>query len=77
MKNVSSMSPLREEYGETMKKFEGTFVVAVTPFTSDEELDLDALTSRTVCCICPLHCSINLINKLNKSNQFSYLYWVF
>jgi 4-hydroxy-tetrahydrodipicolinate synthase len=26
-----------------MKKFEGTFVVAVTPFTSNEELDLDAL----------------------------------
>ncbi|MEM3627395.1 MAG: 4-hydroxy-tetrahydrodipicolinate synthase [Candidatus Bathyarchaeia archaeon] len=26
-----------------MKKFEGTFVVAVTPFTSNEELDLEAL----------------------------------
>lgn len=26
-----------------LKKFEGTFVVAVTPFTSNEELDLEAL----------------------------------
>lgn len=26
-----------------MKRFEGTFVVAVTPFTSNEELDLEAL----------------------------------
>lgn len=25
-----------------MKKFEGTFVVMVTPFTQKEELDLDA-----------------------------------
>jgi len=29
-----------------VKRFEGTFVVAVTPFTSDEELDLDALRAN-------------------------------
>lgn len=29
-----------------MKKFEGTFVVTVTPFTSDEELDLEALRAN-------------------------------
>jgi len=29
-----------------LKKFEGTFVVTVTPFTSDEELDLEALRAN-------------------------------
>jgi len=29
-----------------LKKFEGTFVVSVTPFTSDEELDLEALRAN-------------------------------
>lgn len=34
-----------------MKKFEGTFVVAVTPFTSNDELDLAALKENIDCYI--------------------------
>ncbi|GAH61813.1 unnamed protein product [marine sediment metagenome] len=33
-----------------MKKFEGTFVVSVTPMTKDEELDIQAFQARALVC---------------------------